>query len=138
VVRAREEERGGVHGDAGGLPSFYRSEERKGRRSGGGGASAMAGGRHEWWWSRWSGGFGKGRRGGASVCGCALNAPLSGEGKGHGRPGRAPGWWCGPAMARGWGRPEVGDAPDRWVPPVDVRERGRREGGPREVNGPIA
>jgi hypothetical protein len=44
VVRAREEERGGVRGDAGALPGFYRPEERKGRRCGGGGAGAMAGG----------------------------------------------------------------------------------------------
>jgi hypothetical protein len=42
AVRPREEERGGVRGDAGALPGFYRLEERKGRRRGGGGAGAMA------------------------------------------------------------------------------------------------
>jgi hypothetical protein len=41
VVRAREQERGGVRGYAGALPGFYRSEERKGRRRGGGGVGAM-------------------------------------------------------------------------------------------------
>jgi hypothetical protein len=43
VVRAREEERGGVWGDARALSDFYRPEERKGRWRGGGGAGAMAG-----------------------------------------------------------------------------------------------
>jgi hypothetical protein len=44
VVQAREEEWGGVRGNAGVLLDFYRLEERKGRRRGGGGAGAMAGG----------------------------------------------------------------------------------------------
>jgi hypothetical protein len=43
AVRVREEERGGVRGDAGALHGLYRLEERKGRRRGSGGASAMAG-----------------------------------------------------------------------------------------------
>jgi hypothetical protein len=74
----------------------------------GGGSKAVGagsgGGRHEWWWSRWCGGFGKGRRGGASACGCALNAPLGGEAKGRGRPGRRRGRRPGEEQAAAGGR----------------------------------
>jgi hypothetical protein len=49
-----------------------------------------------------------------------LNAPLGGEGKGRGRPGRR---WRGSPWGRWGGRLEVGDAPDRWDPPVGDRER---------------